>query len=493
MKSGAEVKVGIVVALALVVLGLIIYFLIGSFLSRVGYPVDVIFERADVRSGDTVAMSGVPIGHVQSVRLTKENRALVRLRIDHNVAIHEKYTVNIVAGSLLGQSFVEVRPVPDAEAGPVLPPRAIMHGEPYVRLEDVISRAKGLVGTLDEVAKSVAGMLKNKQLATAMQNSVTHLSQAAADTEGLARELRGMATESRPQISRVLANIQAVSQDLRQTSDLLAKQAQESSIPENLEETAARLRSAVEQVDEIVAQVGEMVTSAEMQDLMASVTSDLQAATQSMRQASDEIRSAAGKADSAMTSIEEASKDAPAITGNVREASRNLRDASADIKEMSHDARGKLGEVTGGAAKAAKVMSELPNITTGVDVGAQYLTRNGRWWIDANADIRTTDRLVRLGVADLGETNRFNLQLGQPLGPGRIRYGVIQSQAGLGYDWPVTRGLTLSGEAFNPNDLQANVFGYWGLPGMLSDWDVVFGYRGAGGDGSPVLGVRAEK
>jgi len=493
MKSGAEVKVGLVVLAALVVIGLIVYYFIGVFAARIGYPIDVVFSRAEVLRGDRVLMAGVEIGRVESVSLTPDNRALVRLRIREGVILHRGYRFFVSPGLLLGEKLIEVRPVPPQQAGPVLEAGPPVQGQRYPGLEDVVADAQTLMTALRQTAESANVLLKNERLQAALEKSLTNLGQAAQGLGKLAGQLQAMAAESRPQISRVLANIQAVSQDLRQTSDLLAKQAQESSIPENLEETAARLRSAVEQVDEIAAQVREMVTSPEMQELMASVTSNLHAATQSMRQAGDEIRSAAGKADSAMTSIEEASKDAPAITANMREASENFRDASAQVKEAAKEARAALPEVTRRAVTAAEALEEFPRIRFGLDVGAQYLTQDGRWWIDANADIRTTDRLVRLGVADLGETNRFNLQLGQPLGPGRIRYGVIQSQAGLGYDWPVTRGLTLSGEAFNPNDLQANVFGYWGLPGMLSDWDVVFGYRGAGGDGSPVLGVRVEK
>ena len=493
MKSGAEVKVGIVVALALVVLGLIIYFLIGSFLARVGYPVDVIFERADVRSGDTVVMSGVPIGHVQSVRLTKENQALVRLRIDHTVAIHENYTAHIVAGSLLGQNFVEIRSVPDAQAGPVLRPGVIMHGEPYVRLEDVVSRAKGLVGTLDDVAKSVAGMLKDKQLATAIQNSVTHLSQAAADMSDLAREMRGMATESRPQVRAMLTNVDAVTRDLRVTSDQLSKGIAEAELPETLQEASRRVRSVMEKVDDIATRFDEMANDPEMGDLLQTGVRNLRDTTESIRQAGEQIRAASASANSAVESLKEASKDAPAITGNIREASQNLRDASVDVKEMSHNARGNLGEVTGKAAKAVQAIEELPQITTGVSGGTQYLTRESRWWIDANLDFKAKDRLLRVGVADLGETNRFNLQAGQPLGPGRLRYGVVQSEVGAGYDWPLTPWLTLSAEAFDPNDLRANVFGYWGMRGKLPGWTAVVGYRGVGDHGSPVVGVRVEK
>jgi ABC-type transporter Mla subunit MlaD len=494
MKSGAEIKVGIVVVAALVVLGLIVYFLVGTVLARVGYPVEVVFDRADVSSGDSVLMSGVPIGRVESVVLTEQSRALVTLRIDRGVKIHTGYTVHIVAGSLLGENFVEIRTVPPKQAGAVVPPGGKMHGEPYVRIDDIVSSATGLLGNLNETTKDMDELLRSERMQGAIRNSISNLGQAAHDMAALARELRGMAVEARPRVARVLANVDAVSADLRETSQILAEKLRESEIPENLEETSRRILSAVERVDDLVAQFQELATQPEMHDMVMTAARNLRDTSETVRQAAEEIRTAAANANAASGSIAEAAKDAPTITSNIRDASANIRDASADIKGMASEARESLPEVTGNAAKAVKAIGGIPPIRANLNIGTQYLTHEGRWWIDANADVMSGERLLRVGVADLGETDRFNLQLGQQLGPGTIRYGVIQSQAGLGYDWPLTPWLTLSGEVFDPNELRANIFGYWGIGGALRGWDVVAGYRGAGrAGGSPVVGVRLER
>ena len=494
MRSGAEIKVGVVVIAALVTLGVVVYFFIGGVGGRIGYSLDVAFDRADVRPGDSVLMSGVAIGHVESVGLTRDNKALVRVRINRGVTLRKGYTFHIVAGALFGEQSVEIRPGSAKKAGRVLASGETVKGQPYVRMGDLLTEAHGLLGQLGQATQAVTALTQDQQMRAAIQQSIANLGKAATDMSSLARELRVMATQSRPQLRAMLTNMDAVTKDLRVTSDQLAKGIAEAELPETLQEASRRVRSVMEKVDDIAARFQEMANDPEMGDLLQTGVRNLRDTSDSIRQAGEQIRSAAGNANAAVESLTEASKDAPTITGNIREASQNLRDASVDVKEMSHEARGKLGDVTGKAAKAVQAIEELPQITTGVSGGTQYLTRDGRWWIDTNLDFKAKDRLLRVGVADLGETNRFNLQIGQPLGPGRLRYGVVQSQVGAGYDWPVTPWLTLSAEAFDPNDLQANVFGYWGMRGKLPGWTAVVGYRGLGGHGgSPVVGVRVEK
>jgi len=493
MKAGAEIKVGLVVIAALVLLALVLWYFIGSFTAHVGYPLYVQFERADVHSGDPAVMAGVQIGHVESVELTPDNKARVLLRIDPGVELHKGYAVRITPGSLIGQAYVEFVPTPQAQAGPVLEPGARITGQPYARLEDVVGRAQGLLVALTQTVQSINATVRNEQVQKALRLSLVSVSQASQDLGRLSSELRAMAAESRPQVRQMLVNTTAVSRDLRASADIIAKDLKETEIPARLEETSSRLLSAMEKLDDVVAQVQQAVTDPETRELVQSALHNLSEATASIRQASEQINATAANARDTMASIDQASKDAPTISANVREATANIRDASADIKEMTREARPKVSKVTGAAAKAAEAIGELPRVKPELNLGAQYLTHDGRWWVDANVDLASGERLLRLGVADLGETNRVNAQLGQRLGPGKLRYGVVQSQVGLGYDWLATPWLTVTGEIFDPNDPRGNVFGYWGLGRGLDGLNAVVGYRDIGRGGSPVVGVRARR
>jgi phospholipid/cholesterol/gamma-HCH transport system substrate-binding protein len=490
----AETKVGLLVIVALAALGLVLWYFIGIVAARAGYPLYVQFERADVSSGDPVMIAGVPIGHVESVDLTRDNKARVLLRINRGVELHKGYAVRITPGSLLGQAYVEFTPTPRAQAGPVLEPGARITGQPYVRLEDVVGRAQGLLIALTKTVQSLNATVSNEQLQKALRQSLTSVAQASKELGQLTAQLRGMAVESRPQLRQMLTNLAAVSHDVRASSEIIAKDLKQTEIPARLEETSARLLDAMEKMDEVVAQVHQMATDPETRQLVQSAGQNLSDATASLRQASEQINATAANARDTMASIDQASKDAPTISANMREATANIRDASADIKEMTREARPKVAKVIESAAAAAQAVRTLPKIKTALDVGAQYRAHQGRWWIDANVDLASGERGLRLGLADLGETNRINAQLGQRLGPGMLRYGVVQSQVGLGYDWLATPWLTVTGEIFDPNDPRGNAFGYVGLGPGLDGLDAVVGYRDIGrSEGSPVVGMRVRR
>ncbi|UCH35130.1 MAG: MCE family protein, partial [Armatimonadota bacterium] len=469
MRSGAEVKVGLVVVTALVALGAIVYYFIGMYAQRVGYPLEVEFERAEVRTGDSVVMAGVPVGRVESVGLTENNRALVRLRIRPGVTVREGYGVHIVPGAILGEKFLEIRPGPPERAGAALPPGARVDGQPYVRIEDLVADAQGLLARLTEAVESATQLIQDEEVRTGIEQVIVELGQTAHDMGELARALRSMAAETRPQVQAVLANVEAVTDDLHATSSALSRTAEETEIPAEMEAAARRLRIVTERIDDIAAQFQEMARDPEMKELALATVRNLHETSDRIREASEDIQSAVGEARAAAAAVAEASQDVPAITASMREASANIRDASVEIKGLARRTRRDVGAVTGQAAETAREIGEWPPLSIGVGVDGQYLTRDDRWWIDANLDLSARDRLLRIGVADVGESDRLNLQLGQPLGPGRVRYGVVESKAGLAYDWPLAPWFTLSAEAFDPNDLRANVFGYWGLP-ELEGW-----------------------
>jgi phospholipid/cholesterol/gamma-HCH transport system substrate-binding protein len=486
MRTGADVKVGVVVLVALVLLGLAMYYLIGVYAARRGFALDVTFDRADVRAGDGVTMAGVSVGRVEWVRLTGDNRALVRLRLRDGVAVRRGYRISAVSAGLVGETFVEITPVAGERAGRKLQPGERVQGQPSVRLESLAADAQALMRRLTAASESVTELVTNQRMRQLIEGSLAGLQQATRSMNEVAQALGEMAAEARPRMRAVLANVDEVTRDLRQTSKALAQATAENGIPANLQEAARRLASAVERVDDIAAQFQELAADPELKDFAKTAARNLRDTSGSIKQAGEDLRSA-------LASIKQGAQDVPDITANAREASANIRDASVKIKEVAEEAGPALSKVSSGAVEAAKAFTELPQVRTNLLLGGQYLMHDRRWWVEANLDLLSRDRLLRIGAVDIGESDRVNFQLGQPFGPGRLRYGIVESDIGVGYDWPAAPWLTLSAEAFDPNDLRANIFGVWGLGGALRGWSAITGYRKLGGDGSATIGLRAER
>lgn len=75
----------------------------------------------------------------------------------------------------------------------------------------------------------------------------------------------------------------------------------------------------------------------------------------------------------------------------------------------------------------------------------------------ANADFRlytAPQRFLLLGVNDIGEGNKVNVQLGSTSGAFTGRAGLVDNKAGVGLDARLGQPWTVSVDAYDPNDFQ---------------------------------------
>ena len=118
-----------------------------------------------------------------------------------------------------------------------------------------------------------------------------------------------------------------------------------------------------------------------------------------------------------------------------------------DLKAVLHNTRG----VT---EKADKMMSGLGGgITPGVEVMYSGQESNWRANFDVTANL-SEKSLFRIGVNDIGEGNRFNLQAGQKMGALTARAGIIDGEVGLGLDADAGKYFRFSLDAYDLNNVR---------------------------------------
>ena len=118
-----------------------------------------------------------------------------------------------------------------------------------------------------------------------------------------------------------------------------------------------------------------------------------------------------------------------------------------DLKAVLHNTRG----VT---EKADKMMSGLGGgITPGVEVMYSGQESNWRANFDVTANL-SEKSLFRIGVNDIGEGNRFNLQAGQKMGALTARAGIIDGEVGLGLDADAGKYFRFSVDAYDRNNIR---------------------------------------
>ena len=118
-----------------------------------------------------------------------------------------------------------------------------------------------------------------------------------------------------------------------------------------------------------------------------------------------------------------------------------------DLKAVLHNTRG----VT---ERADKMMSGLGGgITPGVEVMYSGQESNWRANFDVTANL-SEKSLFRIGVNDIGEGNRFNLQAGQKMGALTARAGIIDGEVGLGLDADAGKYFRFSVDAYDLNNIR---------------------------------------
>ena len=87
-----------------------------------------------------------------------------------------------------------------------------------------------------------------------------------------------------------------------------------------------------------------------------------------------------------------------------------------------------------------------------------YAGKDGKWRTNFDLNVNTApDSFLRFGLADIGEGNQVNAQIGRRSGSFAGRAGVFESKAGVGLDAYAGRRWKFSVDAYDPNDFQLDL------------------------------------
>ena len=119
-----------------------------------------------------------------------------------------------------------------------------------------------------------------------------------------------------------------------------------------------------------------------------------------------------------------------------------------DLQAVLHNTR-KVTE------KADKMMSGLGGgaISPGLEV--MYSGQESNWRANFDVTVSPSEKsLFKIGVNDIGEGNRFNLQAGQRMGALTARAGIIDGEVGLGLDADAGKYWRFSVDAYDLNNIR---------------------------------------
>lgn len=169
MKQNLETKVGLFLMFGIgIICTLIIFFGEVNGLFKPTYTLTVHFPNASgLLKGSDVYLSGALIGKVTTDPhpIPDTQKVEVTLKIDKNVGIREDANYAIGSSGLLGDRFVEVKPVeypegtPDDQKRPYIKDGAIIEGAKTASIDDLTNSAQPLIQKANHIADQLDAMI----------------------------------------------------------------------------------------------------------------------------------------------------------------------------------------------------------------------------------------------------------------------------------------------------------------------------------------------
>ncbi|MCX5800105.1 MAG: MlaD family protein [Candidatus Eisenbacteria bacterium] len=244
-RRGAELKVGIAVIFALVVLVGGIIWIKGFKIASQSYPVRIAFDEVGgLGTGDPVTVQGVTKGSVKNIEL---GRALVYVDIsmDKSIVITNDTQFVIRNIGLMGEKYVAVK---------------LGKSQQKVR-EGQILRGAYESGIPEVVGELGVALKEFERTVSTVRNAVEEI-----ETEGEVKatfgDLRAFSSEMRGTIEENRDNLRAAIEDMRYASGKLKEFAQVRG-PE-IDNMVSRLTTTSESIEELVGQLEKLSNSMEL-------------------------------------------------------------------------------------------------------------------------------------------------------------------------------------------------------------------------------------
>ncbi len=327
-----QLKVGIFVFIALVVLGgLLLNFSKGAALFHPAYNVEMRTPNVGgIKYRASVLMSGVPIGFVDSAKLTEGGRAVdVRLQVYNEFKIPKNSRFVIEQAGFLGDQYVAIYVPTNASPEFLQPGDHVLAPEPF-NLQETARAAAGFISRIDDTAKKlneaiarVDRMVLNEHVLGSLSNTVANLRLTTEGAVATVRSVQNIVDTNTPGINLAMSNL------LTAVSNL-------SKLPDKLDGTVAGL-------DKVIAHADEMVVT--NRDNITHIVKNLDAA-------SGQITNVLGDVDSIMEDL----KAGKGLAGQVLKSDASKADVAATLQNLS-------------------------DLSANLKVASSNLNQHGIWWM----------------------------------------------------------------------------------------------------------------
>jgi phospholipid/cholesterol/gamma-HCH transport system substrate-binding protein len=232
-KMSNEIKVGIMVFTALVLLSILVFGVGEIHLFDRGHRYNVIFDSsAGLNTGAQVRMGGVKVGSVSDIDFVDhegKRRVMVTVLVRRDLVLHEKDRFKITMIGLLGDNYVEIDPGPSKAK--VIEPGATVVGAEVVGMDAMFKMVQDGLGSINEMLdeptvksfkKTVANVeVMSGDLAYILDESRDDINITLDNLRSMSYRLDGMVARNEDNFDVTMDNLSVMSGDLRYTATSL--------------------------------------------------------------------------------------------------------------------------------------------------------------------------------------------------------------------------------------------------------------------------------
>lgn len=395
-----EVKVGIAVFVALVLLGGLVSVTGDVFWkNRAGYPLEVVFSDArGLGEGSFVFVSGVKAGKVIRLSLSPEGVHVI-LSIPNKIRIPRDSTFIIATGGLLGESEIHIQRGTSPEA---FQPGEKTLGTLPPSFDQILSRVEEDLQELRSTFRHVNDVLESPGVKENLQQTFNDLPLLVADARDAATKLTAAAESFTAMAETGRAEIAQVGGSVRQATETLTLTLQENRLP--LNQTMENLRSATSRLDAI----------------LADFDSDNDAGAE-LRETLSTVRRAARELEELLAETRQA------LSGEGKEAHPVSR--FRNVVDKADRVLGRIEAIELNGQVAVHQVSSGSDGNSLMDLSFLIQERGKDWALEA-------------GVEDLGDDEKFNAMLGWRWNDFlHFRGGIVRDYVGGGLKLDFRNGL----------------------------------------------------
>lgn len=310
--------VGIFVILALILISVTLVF-VGReqkwFEKRYRYT--VVFNKVPgLKPGTPVTISGMEVGTVQSLRLTRQNKVALTLEVRETYKEYiRKDSQATIASALIGGKTVEITvgspdqpPLPEGASIASLEPKELSDilkeidvKTPLKKLDDALENVKSITEKLNDPKGELFTLLKNVEFVTAqLKNGQGNVGMILQD-----KKMHGVISAAVESIRQSAANIEEATRNVSRVSG-------------DLPQIASEVDRAVKEVPKIL--------------------DDVKKATSDLPRVMGDVQKTAADAPAISKNVKEITEDVKVITGNVKKAAPEIPDFLATTHESVEEA-----------------------------------------------------------------------------------------------------------------------------------------------------------